>query len=396
MDGIKRVYLDWAAATPLLPVAKAAMEPWLGVQWGNASAIHHEGKVAREAIEHARTSVARTLEVRPGSVTFTGSGTESNNVAIIGHVRALAKAGRSYDSMRVLTTVIEHPSVTNTMDLLAEWGVKINYVPVDETGSIELNELKAQLTDEVVLVSTHYANSEIGVIQSVRAISRVLREMSGENRPLLHIDAAQAPLWLPCQLDRSGADILTLDASKFQGPQGLGILVRRPDVTLMPIMGGGGQETGLRPGTESVANIVGAAVALEYAQAGWEARAESVKSVRDHGIDHILRNVPGAILNGPVGNERLANNINISIPGVDTEYAVVVLDTAGIAASTKSACAGAGSGESGVVQAISSDVARASSTIRFSLGPNATQVDFDRVAEALQELIARQETLTQT
>ncbi|MCA9357809.1 cysteine desulfurase [Candidatus Kaiserbacteria bacterium] len=386
----ERVYLDWAAATPLLPETKAAMEPYLGDVFGNASAIHKEGQVAKRALEEAREKVARALQVRPEFVTFTGGGTEGNNLAIMGTIMRLRANCREFSDMEIITTAIEHPSITETMRALARRGVVIKQAPVDEAGKVKLAEFKKLLTGKTVLVSLAYANSEIGVVQPLHHIKKHIKEAAAafKTEIRLHVDAAQAPLWLSCQFDTTSADLLVLDTAKCCGPKGAGVLVRARSVELVPYQFGGGQEAGLRPGTENVASAVGAAVAIEVAQGDWRARAERARTIRDTGIAAIMAAVPQAILNGPEGEERLANNINISIPGLDTEYAAVWLDARGFAVSTKSACAGAGGSESMVVRTISDNAARASSTLRFTIGPSTTVEDLQKLAAALREFVA--------
>jgi cysteine desulfurase len=382
-----RVYLDWAAATPLLPEAKVAMEPFLCEQFGNPSAVHREAQVARRAVEESREQIARALQVRPEFVTFTNGGTEGNNLAIVGTIKALAATGRTYTDMEVLTTNIEHASVARVMEYVQELGVRVQYVSVNEEGVVDLAHLRELLSEKTVLFSVAYANSEIGVVQSVHRIKKVLREAE-ENKGTkiyFHVDAAQAPLWLSCQFDTVGADLLVLDAAKCCGPKGVGVLVRSRRAEMQPIVFGGGQEQGLRPGTENVAGIVGAGVAFPWAQANWRAGKEPARAVRDEGIEYILQAIPEAVLNGPIGEDRLANNINISIPGLDTEYAAVWLDAQGFAVSTKSACAGAGGGESAVVKVTTSDPARARATLRFSLGPDTTVIQLKALTEQLAQ-----------
>jgi cysteine desulfurase len=251
------------------------------------------------------------------------------------------------------------------------------------------------LSDKTVLVSFAYANSEIGTIQAVRGVRRIINEAEGRfgNKINLHIDAAQAPLWLPCQLEKIGADFLVLDAAKCCGPKGVGVLIRSHRAKISSIAFGGGQEQGLRPGTENVAGIVGAGVAIMEAQSNWQERAEKVSKVRDVGIQFLLQNIPRVILNGVKGEERLANNINISVLGLDTEYATVVLDNKGFAVSTKSACAGAGGGESVVVKTTSDDPARASSTLRISLGPDTTIDDLEKLTKVLSVHVKKMDSI---
>lgn len=391
----KRVYLDYAAATPLFPAARKAMEPYLGRVFGNASAIHQEGLEARRAVELAREQIATSLQVRPEFVTFTSGGTESNNLAIRGVIKSLKAAGRGFADMEVITTKIEHPSVIETMKSLERRGVIVKYVPVDSEGIVKLQELKEMLTEKTVLFSVAYANSEIGTVQSVRAISKILKsaEEKFKTNIFFHLDAAQAPLWLSCQFSSLQADLVAFDVGKCNGPKGVGILVRSRRVELKPTSLGGGQESGLRAGTENVAGLVGAAVALTAAQADFQKRAAQVASVRDKAIIYLQTEIPESVLNGPAGDERLSNNINISIPGLDTEFATVVLDKHGFAVSTKSACAGAGGGESVVVREISADPARAASTLRISLAPDTKLADLKRLAKVLKKHIKKMKKL---
>jgi cysteine desulfurase len=381
----ERVYLDFAAATPLLPEAKAAMEPFLKGDYGNPSAIHQEGQVARRAVESARDFVARALQVRPEFVTFTGGGTEGNNLAILGLITALRKAEIPHKEMEVITTRIEHPSVLNTMKVLEREGITVKYVDVDQEGSVKPSHLRELLSEKTVLFSVAYANSEIGVVQQLHHLKKVLREAEEKFGTTIyfHVDGSQAPLWLSCQFDTVNADLFVLDAAKCCGPKGVGFLVRSRRAQLMPIMYGGGQEQGLRSGTENVAGIVGAGVAIAWAQANWRARAELARAVRDEGIKLLLDTIPGTILNGLAGEERLANNINISIPGLDTEYAAVWLDAKGFAVSTRSACAGAGGGESMVVKEISGDPARARATLRFTISPDTSISQLEKLTSEL-------------
>jgi len=378
----QRVYLDWAAATPLLSAAKIAMEPYLKEFFGNPSAVHAEGQTCRDAVDDARVMVSSAVQVQPEFITFTGGGTEGNNLAIFGVVESLKATGRTYESMTVVTTAIEHPSVGEACVALKRKGVQVQYVKVTETGKIDLEHLRALLDETVVLLTTALINSEIGTIQPARAIHKLLHEAEQKHgvQIMLHLDAAQAPLWVNCQLDALKADFVSLDAAKCCGPKGVGVLVRSRRTNIQAVVHGGGQESGLRPGTENVAGIVGAAIAIEWAQAGRQARAEQVVQVRDRSIEHMQSELPQVLINGLLprqglgrtGDDRVANNINISIPGLDTEFAAVVLDKQGFAVSTKSACSGAGGGASIVVLETTGDPARASSTLRITLGPDTT------------------------
>jgi len=384
----KRVYVDWAAATPLLPEAKVAMEPFLTTDFANPSAIHKEGQIARSAVEGARKTIARVLEVRPEHITFTSSGTEANNLAILGLIKQLKESGREYEDMEIITTRIEHPSVLKTINHLEILGLSVKFVLVDMEGKIDLANLRSLLSDKTVLVSTTYINSEIGTIQPLRSIRKVLGKFASNNKTKIffHIDAAQAPLWQNCQFESTGADILTFDAGKFCGPKGVGILVQSKRTKILPILFGGGQEDGLRSGTENVPGIVASAVAFRWAQADFVERSKKTALVRDQLIKELQEEIKGLMINGPTDKNRVANNINISIPGTDTEFLTIVLDKLGYAVSTKSACSVAGSGESSVVKEISQDSQRASSTLRITLGPGTTHKEVSN----LTRLIAKQ------
>ena len=383
----KRVYLDWAAATPLLPAAYEAMVPYLTEHYGNPSAVHQEGQVARQAVEDARSTVASAVQVRPEYVTFTSGGTEGNNLSIFGVVESFLQAGREYASMTVITTKIEHPSVGEAFTALAKRGVRVEYVNVTPAGKVDLEHLRSMMDDSVVLFSTALINSEIGTIQPTRAIHKILHTAEARygTNVFYHLDAAQAPLWMNCQFDSLAADLVTLDAAKCCGPKGVGVLVRSRRSSLVPVMQGGGQESGLRPGTENVAGIVGAAVAIKEAQGDWRKRAEQVTSVRDQAIAHMQTELSQAVINGAAGVDRVANNINISIPGLDTEFAAVVLDKHGFAVSTKSACSGAGGGASAVVLETTKDPIRAAATLRITLGPDSTIKQLKTLTEVLRK-----------
>lgn len=373
------------------------MEPLLLGIYGNPSAIHDEGRQARAVLEEARLLVARVAGVRPSGVTFVSGGTEANALAIVGHLTARVAAGAAWSDLEVVSTPLEHPSVREALAHLARLGVTVRRCAVDVEGFITPAALQAELSPKTALITFAYVNSEIGTVQPVAQLVRTVRAFAREHglsRVIMHLDAAQAPLWLPCQLPRLGVDMVSFDGGKCGGPKGSGAVVVHGVVPLSPVLWGGGQEQGLRPGTEHVAGVAGFAAAFNWAQAAVATRAPSVAAVRDAGITTLLAAVPGAVLNGPVGEGRVANNINISIPGLDTEYAVVALNEAGVAASTKSACAGAGGGESAVVYAITGDVARARATLRLTLGPDSTVADVTKAARTLADHVALMGTLT--
>jgi cysteine desulfurase len=389
---VSRVYLDHAAATPLVPEVWSVMETLYKTEYGNPSAIHAEGVSGKRHIESARSMIAKVLEIPAEGVVFTSGGTESNNLAIVGWVERLYQTGRPYTDMEIISTAIEHPATRNTLAMLQKRGVVVHEVAVDGVGRVNQEALRGLLSPRTVLVTVAYVNSEVGTVELIGALGRIVTAARGEIAPdvLFHVDAAQAPLWLPCVLPHLRVDMMSFDAGKCGGPKSAGVLAIRKGVTVSPILFGGPQERGLRPGTESVPLIVGGATALVRAQTGWRMRAIAVAAVRDAGIALINEKLPRVVLNGAMGDSRVSNNINISIPGIDSEFAVVVLDTHGVAASTKSACSSAGSGGSIVVQAITGDAARAASTIRFTLGEDTTIAHIQRAVEILEQHIAKQ------
>lgn len=385
----RRIYLDHAAGTPLEAGAKRILALYAGKE-GNPSAIHKEGQALRTSIEHARGEVASLLGVRSGEIIFTSGGTESNNLAISGLMEALEESTHTLSECEIITTTLEHPSI---LAVLASWkkkGVTITYVPVSEEGLIDHAAFERLLSPRTVLVTFAYANSEIGVVQDVKRITRAVRNYRKETKsafPYVHLDASQAPLYLPCSVTMLGVDMMTLDASKCGGPTGAGLLVKRHAVPLLSILNGGSQEEGLRPGTENTGAILASVFAYRHAQQGREAWAQKVSALRDYAID-ALRAIPGVILNGSP-EDRIANNINISIPGIDGEYATVVLDTHGIAISTKSACSGRTGSGSSVIYALGGDDARALSTLRITLGEKTTKKELDQMVAVLKTHVSR-------
>ncbi|MCA9366027.1 cysteine desulfurase [Candidatus Kaiserbacteria bacterium] len=383
----KRIYLDYAAATPVRREVLSAMEPFFSHDFGNPSAIHTEGVIAKRALETARTELARTLRVRPSEVFFTGSGTESNNLAIVGYMRQLEASGTPLDQLEVLTTAIEHPSILEPLRALEKEGLTVHYCSLDDEGKINMPEFRSLFSVRTALVTFAYSNSEIGVVQDVKTISRQVRKFNQAHKTniVIHLDAAQAPLWLPCQCDALGVDMMSLDAGKCGGPKGVGVLVKKSNIELKGVIRGGGQEDGLRAGTENVPLCVGASKAIVLAQQEREAAATRTTMLRDGMISQLLE-LDGVVLNGPQ-TQRIANNINVSVLGFDAEFAVISLDAVGIAAATQSACSGQKGGGSAVVRVITGDEARASSTVRFSLGPQTSKRDVARAVLKLREHI---------
>lgn len=391
LDKKKRVYLDHAAATPLSARARKAMEPYWSMYFANPSAIHTEGRTARSAVETVRQTIASWLQIQPSNLIFTSGGTESNNIAILGYCETLFRSGTPYENMRIISTKLEHPATQKSLEEAARLGVKIDYVAVGECGRIDEQAFRDLLDESVVLVTCTHINSEIGVLQDTRSLSRIIKKQfpAGGTRPLLHVDAAQSPLWYRCEPNRLGADLLSLDFGKCGGPKGVGALVSRG---VMPIkvgrLFGGGQENGVRPGTEPVPLIVGGVEAFVEAQEGCQVRSQKVRAVQADAFAYLQATLAtDAIINGPTDTNRVPNNIHISLPGYDSEYASIVLDTHGFAVSTKSACSSSDSGESAVVRQLSGDSKRAQSTMRFTIREDVTKNDMRRAIDIVAKHI---------
>ncbi|HEU0081222.1 MAG TPA: cysteine desulfurase family protein [Candidatus Paceibacterota bacterium] len=383
----KRIYADWAATTPLHPRVARAMARARKL-WANPSAIHAEGVLARRALEDARTRVARLVGTKPEEVYFLSGGTEANATIIQGVTRTKLEKGVPPAQVHVVTTAIEHSSVIETIRLFAAHGVSVTFVRPGPDGVVRAEDVLAAVTPATVLVSVMLANNEIGTVQPVSKIGAGLRKL-GLERPVFHVDASQAPLWLSVDIEGLRADAMTLDAHKMQGPKGVGALVVRRRISWEPLMVGGGQERGKRPTTESIELAAGFAAALEIAQGGRDDRSRLAAGVQNYFFDRIESELPDAVINGS-RDKRLPNNINISLPGIsDPELAVLFLDKKGIACSTKSSCL-KGEEQSYVVAALGGESWRARNTLRLSLAPTATRSDVDTIVGALIKLAASQ------
>jgi cysteine desulfurase len=368
--------MDWAASTPLHPQVARAMRAAESA-YGNPSAPHEEGRMARALIDDARTRIARVLGVKADELVFTASGTESNNLAV-GWVR---------EGAHVIASVFEHPSVGEPIAHL-EHGRKIavSYVRPNADGIITPDAVQKLLRPETALVSIVAVQSEIGTIQPLKEIARMLSNTRVfDRRPVLHSDACQGPMFLDVSPHTLGVDIATYDAQKIRGPKGVGLLWRRSSVTLEPVVRGGGQERRVRPGTENTVGIVGMAEAFELAAEGRSERARKVEEVRDYFVELLKKEIPQAELNGGL-KHRIANNVNISIPGADGDYLAVLMDARGIAVSPRSACVASGTPSSAILALGKSDAA-ARGTVRFTFGPDVTKSDAKRAVLALKDAL---------
>lgn len=385
----QRIYLDYAAATPVDSSVRDAMLPYFSDRFANPGSIHQEGIEARHAVAESRTKIARFLGARPETILFTSGGTESNNLAIAGLRRACEREGRKPHECHFITSHIEHPSILEAFADLERRGYRVDYLGVDSVGRIDVHELAKLLLLHTVLVSLSLANNEIGTLEPITEAARVVRRFKKAHAlplyPLLHTDAGQALLYSGDTLSGLGVDLLTLDAQKMYGPKGVGALYIKPHITLVPAAVGGGQERGLRAGTENVPGIVGFARACELAVAKRIGEAERISKLRDYARMRLLREIPALEYNGSQ-TQCLPNIVNISLPGMSSELAVIGLDARGIAVGARSACASSKEGISYVLKALGKTDALAASSVRISMGTSTTKESIDRLIDALKEI----------
>ncbi|HVV39313.1 MAG TPA: cysteine desulfurase family protein [Candidatus Paceibacterota bacterium] len=383
-----RIYADAAAATPVSRPVLKEMRRLLGL-FGNPSALHAEAVAAKNELERARESIAATIGAHADEIIFTSGGTEANNLAIFGTLRRLLRVG---EDVHAITTAIEHSSVLEPLRALQKEGLLLTELPVDEQGLVSYKSLREALTDKTFFVSVQMVNSEVGTIQNIRELAKEVRHArkvrETERAVYFHTDASQAPLWLKIGVEQLGVDLLTLDAQKMLGPKGAGVLFARRGVRLEPHIYGGGQEAGRRSGTENVLLAGACAIALREAQQSVEARAEKTAAVRDYLLQHIEKAILGVTLNGAVGKLRAPNNLNISIPQLNGDMAVVALDAQGVAISTRSACDTEDESPSHVLSAIGISSTKAKNSIRITLLPGATKGQARSVAKALVKAVA--------
>lgn len=370
-----RIYLDHNATTPLDPAVLAAMEPYLREVFGNPSSIEHEhGHSAALAVDRAREQVAEAIGARPSEIIFTGSCTEADNLAILGVARAHP------EKRHLVTTRIEHPAVLEPARALERDGWRVTYLSVDEDGRIMPEDVAAVLTVDTALVSVMAANNEVGTLQPIRAIG----ELCAERGILLHTDLAQLIAYGDVDVERDNIHLASLSAHKAYGPKGVGALYvrsRRPRARVMPILHGGGQERGLRPGTLNTPAIVGMGEAFAIAKRTSRAEGTRLKALCDAFRDHLLAEIPGARLNGHPA-ERLANNLSFSIDGVEP-LALIRRLRDHLSFSASSACATDKVETSYVLRAMFSDTARAREAFRIAPGRFTTTAEMERASAML-------------
>lgn len=386
-----RLYFDHNATTPVAPEVLEAMLPFLREEYGNASSIHHFGQRARAAVERARAHVAELIHCEPQEVIFTSGGTEADNLAIQGVVRASAHAAK-----HVITTAIEHHAVLHVCKALEREGVPVTYLPVSSEGVVDPAQVRQAIRPDTALITIMHANNEIGTIQPIAEIAAIAREAG----VALHTDAVQSAGKIPVDVRRMGVDLLTLSAHKFYGPKGIGALFIREGIALHPVLFGGHNEDDPRPGTENVAGIVGLGAAAQLARESLPREGPRLRALRDRleagilsTIEHV--GVNGLAARGP-GSEsiRAPNTSNLYFDFIEGESLVIALDLQGMACSTGSACSSGAVEPSHVLLALGLAVERARASLRLSLGKQNTEQDVDILLRTLPAVVDRLRALS--
>jgi cysteine desulfurase len=375
------IYLDYNATTPICDQARAAMLPYLDRHFGNPSSVHAAGREARAAIDDGRDKLAALLHAKPNELIFTSGGTESCNLAVLGLARCRSSRGG-----HVISNRAEHHAVLNALEHLEKHeDFEVTWLGISENGIVDLDQLAASIRPETRLVSIMTANNETGVIQPIKEISKICRARG----VLLHSDIVQS--FGKINIDPAGAglvDAASFAAHKFYGPKGAGLLFLRSGLSIQPIMFGGAHENERRPGTENVAAIAGMAAAAEFVVQEQEKKHEKEKRLRDQLWRRIAQSSPDARRNGEA-TRCLANTLNVSFPGFDSETMLMALDLEGVCASSGSACMVGSVVASHVLLAMGLSTERASSAVRFSLGKQTSTDEIERAADAIDRIFNR-------
>jgi len=372
----REIYLDNAATTCLDEKVLHETIPYLKTKYGNPSSFHSKGKEAREAVENARARTARVLNCKSKEIIFTSGGTESINFALKGVAFANKDKGN-----HIITSQIEHHAVFHTCEFLEKQGFKVTYLKVDKFGLVNLKDVEAAITDKTILVSIMYANNEIGTIEPIADIGKICRQ----KKVLLHTDACQASSALDLKVSNLNVDLMTLNGSKIYGPKGIGILYIKEGINIEPLIHGGGQEFGLRSGTENVSSIIGFAKALELVQEEKKKENKRLTKLRDILIEGLLK-IPKTRLNGH-SSLRLPNNINVSFLDIEGEAMLLHLNEKRVYASTGSACASKSLETSHVLKAIGLPYEASHGSLRFSLGKHTTLGEIRYLLRIMPEIV---------
>ncbi|WBW99602.1 cysteine desulfurase NifS [Oceanirhabdus sp. W0125-5] len=376
----RNIYMDHAATTYVKPEVLEEMIPYFTENFGNPSSIYSLARTTNMAIDASREKVAKAINADRREIFFTGGGSEADNWAIKGYVNANKHKGN-----HIITTTIEHHAILHVCEYLEKKGFEVTYLPVDEKGFINLEDLKNAIKDTTILVSIMFANNEIGTIQSVKEIGAICRE----KKVVFHTDAVQAVGHIPVDVQEMNIDMLSMAAHKFYGPKGVGALYVRKGIRLDNLVHGGAQERNRRAGTENIPGIIGMAKALELAVENMEEENKKLVMLRDKLINGLLEKVPYSRLNGPRGEKRLPGNSNITFEFIEGESILLMLDAKGIAASSGSACTSGSLDPSHVLLAIGLPHEIAHGSLRLSLGERSTEEEVDYVLEVVPAIVQR-------
>ncbi|AEH61694.1 cysteine desulfurase NifS [Methanosalsum zhilinae DSM 4017] len=371
--------MDHAATTGVDPQVLDAMLPYFTEKYGNPSSLHSFGTEAAEALENSRRILADSIGAKPEEIVFTSGGTESDNLAIKGIAYRNSEKGK-----HIITSQIEHPAVLNTCKYLEKKGFEITYVPVDEYGIIDMDELRNSLREDTILITVMHANNEIGTLEPISQISKIAKEKG----IYLHTDAVQSVGKIPVNVDDLGVDMLSMSSHKIHGPKGVGALYIRKGTKLEPLLHGGGHERGLRSGTENIAGIVGFAEALSMAVENLDKNSKYILNLRNSLINKLEERIDDLYLNGHP-TQCLPNIANIRFSFVEGESMVLMLDMEGVAVSTGSACSSKSLEASHVLKAIGLKPEDSHGSLRFSMGKNNTMEDVDFVVELLVDIVTK-------
>lgn len=377
--------MDYAGGTPVSKSVLSEMQKYSKF-FANPSGLYEESLLAKEKLIELRTKIAKILNIQKNEIVFTSGGTESNNLALFGVFESFKKKGIV---PHFVTTTIEHSSILEVMDEIKSRGAEVTKVSVSKDGVVNLEELKNSIKENTVLVSIGMANSEIGTIQPLSEVNKILNSFRNENKhyPYLHVDAGSSPLYLNIDTNRLGINLLTLDGSKIYGPKGVGALIVKSYVEISPLIYGGGQERGLRSGTENISSIAGFALALLEADSNRKQESGRLTEIRDYGIKKILETFALSELNGS-HKHRTPNNINICFKGLDAEFATVKLDLLGVSSSYSSSCLTLKDDFSSyVIRALGKDIDCSKSSLRFTLGRDSKMSDIDFLVECLKKVV---------
>ena len=372
-------YFDNSATTKVLDCVKDAVVDAMCVNYGNAAAKHRKGVEAENLIREAKKAIADTLKVQEKEILFTSGGTESNNTALIGTALANRRAGK-----HLITTGVEHPSIYNTMSFLEEMGFEVTYLPVDHLGHISLEDLEKAIREDTILVSVMYVNNEVGAVEPIEAISQCIKKKNPKT--LFHVDAIQAYGKYKIRPKKQGIDLLSVSGHKIHAPNGVGFLYIRDGVKIRPILFGGGQQKGMRSGTENVPGCVGLGVAAREAYKDFDARIEKLYTLREHLIAG-LKPLGGVTINGSEDRTNAPQIVSASFEGVRSEVLLHALEDKGVYVSSGSACSSNHPGISGTLKGIGVKKELLDSTIRFSLGDLNTEEEVDYAIGVLGELL---------